>query len=47
MTLIGEGISIREVSQYLKTTVYETMCMLDQTIPRVYKKNGEIVYIEE
>ena len=47
VTLIGEGISIREVSQYLKTTVYETMCMLDQTIPRVYKKNGEIVYIEE
>lgn len=47
VTLIGDEITNREVSRYNKASVYETMTCIPKNIPRVYKKNGKIVYIEE
>jgi len=47
VTLMGEGITNREVSRYNKASVYETMTCIPKNIPRVYKKKGKIVYIEE
>lgn len=45
--LMGDEIPIREVSRYLHTTVYETMCMIGRSVPRVFVKDNKIVYIEE
>jgi alanine racemase len=47
VTIIGEGISLREVSRYLNTTVYEVLCTIGKSVPRVYIENGKEVYIEE
>ncbi len=45
--LIGEDISVREVSRHIKTTVYETMCMIGKSVPRVFVKNNKVIHIEE
>lgn len=45
--LIGNNISVREASRYIGTTVYETMCAIKDSLPRVYIKNNEIIDVEE
>lgn len=35
--LIGQNISLREVATRTQTTVYEVMCALQNTLPRIYK----------
>ena len=45
--LIGNGISVREASKHIKTTVYETMCMYNTNVPRVYVKDNMVIDIEE
>jgi alanine racemase len=47
VVIIGEGISIREVSRYLNTTIYEVMTTINPNIPRVYIENNKIVNIQE
>lgn len=45
--IIGEELTVRKVSKQIKTTVYETMCMFDKKIPKVYIKDNKIVKIIE
>ncbi len=45
--IMGDGISIREVSYYIGNSTYETLAMLPKSLPRVYIKNNKKVYIEE
>ena len=47
VTIIGEGISIREVSRYLNTTIYEVMATICTSVPRVYIENKKVIYTEE
>ena len=47
VVLIGEDISIKEVAKHIGTTIYEVMCNVGKNVPRVYKKNNEIVGIVE
>lgn len=47
VTLIGNEIPIKDVANYNGTTIYETMCCVGKNIPRVYKKNNEVIAIEE
>ncbi len=47
VTLIGEDISMIEAARYMGTSVYEGSCMLNNWIPRVLKKGGQIVEIDE
>lgn len=43
---IGEKINIKNSAIKLNTTIYEVMCMIHENVPRVYKKDGKTVYIE-
>lgn len=45
--LIGDNISVRYVANYLSTTPYEVMCMLEDNIPKVYTYRNEVKYIEK
>lgn len=49
ITLFGEDgadfIAIDEVADWLGTINYEVVCMMGKRIPRVYKRNGEIVKV--
>ena len=47
VTLIGDNIPIKEVARHNGTSIYETMCNIGKNIPRVYKKNNEVIGIEE
>lgn len=47
VTLIGDNIPIKEVATHNGTSIYETMCNIGKTIPRVYVKDYEIVAVEE
>lgn len=47
VVLIGEDVSIKYVSKYIGTSIYEIMCNVGKNIPRVYIKNGKILGIEE
>lgn len=47
VTLIGEEITMREVARYMQTSVYEGYCMINDWVPRVLTKNGEIIEIDE
>ncbi len=49
VTLIGkdgnQSIAMEEMSTWMGTIPYETMCMIGKRVPRVYKKNGCIVNV--
>lgn len=45
--LIGKNVTTNYVAHYLKTTPYEVLCSLSDTLPRVYKENGKIIHISE
>lgn len=47
VTLIGEGISVKEVATHLNTTSMEVICMVDNSIPRVLIKDNKLVDIDE
>ena len=47
VTLIGDNIPIKEVATHNGTSIYETMCNIGKTIPRVYVKDDEIVAVED
>ena len=47
VTLIGQEISMKEVANYMKTSVYEGSCMLNDWVPRVLVKNKEVIEIDE
>ena len=47
VTLIGDGISVREVARHLETSAYEVPCMLNDWVPRVITKNGKVLETEE
>jgi alanine racemase len=47
VTLIGDGISIREVGRYTSSSIYEVMSSIQKVVPRVYVKDNKEVYIEE
>lgn len=47
VTLIGEGIPMREVARHMNTIVYEGSCMINDWVPRVLIKNGKIVEVDE
>ncbi len=36
--LIGEDISLPYVARYLNTSIYEVLCMLDNSIPKIYER---------
>lgn len=44
--IIGKHIPISYVSAHLKTTPYESMCMIHKSIPRIYIKDGKKIYEE-
>lgn len=45
--IIGKNISIRDVSNHIHTTIYETMTSISPLLPRVYIKNNEVIKIVE
>ena len=45
--IIGDKISVREVSYYIGNSTYETLSMLPIHIPRIYYYDKEKVYIEK
>jgi len=47
VTLIGDLVSIKEVSNYNGTSIYESLCNIGKQIPRVYIKDNEIIAVEE
>lgn len=47
VTLIGEKIPMKEVTSYIGTSVYEGSCMINDWVPRVLVKNGEVIEIDE
>lgn len=47
VTLIGEQIPMREAAKYMQTSVYEGSCMINDWVPRVLTKNGEVIEIDE
>lgn len=38
VVLIGENISLPYVAKYLNTSIYEVLCMIDSSIPRIYER---------
>lgn len=47
VTLIGDGITMREVARHMQTTVYEGSCMINDWVPRILTKNGTILEVDE
>lgn len=47
VTLIGKEIPMKEVASYMETSVYEGSCMINNWVPRVLVKDGEIIEIDE
>ncbi|MDD4808651.1 MAG: alanine racemase [Bacilli bacterium] len=47
VTLIGEGIGVKEVAHHLKTTSMEVLCMVDRSVPIVLIRNNKLVDIDE
>ena len=47
VTLIGEELTMKEAASYMGTSVYEGSCMINDWVPRVLVKDGEIIEIEE
>ena len=47
VTLIGEGISIKEVAKHNETSIYESMCNISKSVPRIYMKENQVIGIEE
>lgn len=47
VTLIGNEIPMKEVASYMGTSVYEGYCMINDWVPRVLVKDGEIIEIDE
>lgn len=43
--LIGDSITMREVSSQIGTTIYETMTSIPPNVARKYVKNGKSVYV--
>ncbi|PKL00132.1 MAG: alanine racemase [Tenericutes bacterium HGW-Tenericutes-1] len=41
--LIGEHISIDEYAEKIKTNNYQATCIFSDRLPRVYKRNGQII----
>ncbi len=41
--LIGEKIPITEVAKKSGTSIYEILCNVDKSVPRIYIKNGEAI----
>lgn len=47
VVLFGDEITIDEVARALGTINYEIVCMISRRVPRVYKKNGEVVAVKD
>ena len=47
VTLIGDLVPIKEVAKHNGTSIYEIMCNIGKNVPRVYKKDDEIIAVEE
>lgn len=45
--LLGKHIPVSYASKYIDTTPYECMCMMHESIPRVYIEKGKIISIEK
>lgn len=47
VTVIGEEIPMIEAAKHMQTSVYEGSCMINDWVPRVLTKNGEVIEIDE
>ncbi len=47
VTLIGDKIPMTEVARYMGTTIYEGSCMINDWVPRVLTRNGQVLEIDE
>jgi len=47
VTLIGDGMPVEVVAEELNTIEYEVFCILSDRIPRIYKRNKELVGIRK
>lgn len=47
VTIYGEGITVDDVAKYIDTIPYTVLCDISRRVPRVYKYNGKIVYIND
>ena len=47
VTLIGNEIPMTEAARYMGTSIYEGSCMINDWVPRVLVRNGEVVEIDE
>ncbi len=46
VTLIGEGLTIDEVAEWLGTINYEVPCMINERVPRIYLKDGHPIKVK-
>ncbi len=47
VTLIGEDLPMLEAAKYMGTSIYEGSCMINDWVPRVLVRDGEVVEIDE
>ena len=47
VTLIGEEVPMKEAVSHMGTSVYEGSCMINDWIPRVLVRDGEVIEIDE
>ena len=44
--LFGEGLPVEELADQLGTISYEILCMINKRVPRIYRRNEEIIEIK-
>ena len=47
VTLIGEEVPMKEAVSHMGTSVYEGSCMINDWVPRVLVRDGEVIEIDE
>ena len=47
VALIGEEVPMKEAVSYMGTSVYEGSCMINDWVPRVLVRDGEVIEIDE
>lgn len=46
VTLMGDNISLKDVANHNKTSIYEIICSVDKYVPRVYIKKDKVIAID-
>jgi len=47
VVLIGEGMPVERVAQEIGTISYEILCLISDRVPRIYRRNNEVISIKK